>query len=760
MSDAAPEVNPPTSATLASTASPEATAKRAPHPWRFYRYGGFDQVRIETVEDLLQLASLDPKLWSVLACPTAGLEFDERTLQMLDTDGDGRIRVPEILAAVQWVCAVLRDPESLFQPGSDLPLAALNRDHPDGARLYAAARDVLGVLGRPQADVLTLADLADPSPLFPAAHFNGDGVIPAELVPPGPAQQVLARALECLGATPDRSGQPGITQAQVDTFFADAQALADWHAKAEADPAGLLPLGADTEAAALVFDAVAAKVDDYFTRCRMAAFDANALQPLSPAEGTYVSLSLESLSAASVQLAALPLALAAPARETGGAEPALPLRHGLNPAWEARMAALRDQVVRPCLGDRDSLTLSEWTDLAGRFAAWRAWQAAKPASPLAGISVQELRDVLASDAQATLTQLIGKDVAADTSAEQVEALDRLLHYRRDLVTLLRNFVTLSDFYGGANKAIFQAGTLYLDQRSCDLVLRVADMARHTALAPLSGTYLVYCQCVRQGEAPLQIVAAMTAGDADDMMVPGRNGIFYDRAGRDWNASVVKVVEAPISVRQAFWTPYKRASRMIGDQIRKFAAAKDKAVDERAAQRITAASAKAEAPVAAAPAAPAAPVAPAADGAKPNTQQAFDIAKFAGIFAAIGLALGALGTALAAVVTGILQLAWWQIPLVFAGVMLLISGPSMLLAWLKLRQRSLGPLLDANGWAVNVRARINIPFGASLTQVARLPEGASRSMNDPFEEKEPPWRNYGILAVVVVVMLIVYVQIIT
>ena len=749
MSDAAPEVTP-----TAPESTDGPTARQAAHPWRFYRYGGFDQVRIETVDDLLHLASLDQKLWSVLACPTAGLEFDERTLQMLDTDGDGRIRAPEVLAAVQWVCGVLRDPETLFQPGSDLPLAALNRDHPDGARLHAAARDVLGVLGRPEAEVLTLADLADPAPLFPASHFNGDGVVPAELVPAGPAQQVLARILECLGATPDRSGQPGITQAQVDTFFADAQALSDWHAQAEADPAGLLPLGTGTEAAAQVFDAVAAKVDDYFTRCRLAAFDASALQPLSPAEAAYASLAVEPLSAGSAQLAALPLALAAPAGEGRGAEPSLPLTRGINPAWEARTKALRDQVVLPWLGERDSLTLSEWTDLAGRFAAWRTWQAAKPATALARVAVQELRELLASDARETLTRLIAQDVAADTSAEQVEALSRLLHYRRDLVTLLRNFVTLSDFYGGASKAIFQAGTLYLDQRSCDLVLRVADMARHTALAPLSGTYLVYCQCVRQGEAPIQIVAAMTAGDTDDMMVPGRNGIFYDRAGRDWNASVVKVVEAPISVRQAFWTPYKRAGRLIGDQVRKFAAAKDKAVDERAAQRITAASAKAEAPPAPAPATPV------ADAAKPNTQQAFDIAKFAGIFAAIGLALGALGTALAAVVTGILQLAWWQIPLVFAGVMLLISGPSMLLAWLKLRQRSLGPLLDANGWAVNVRARINIPFGASLTQVARLPEGASRSMNDPFEEKEPPWRNYGILAVVVVVMLLVYVQIIS
>ena len=213
---------------------------------------------------------------------------------------------------------------------------------------------------------------------------------------------------------------------------------------------------------------------------------------------------------------------------------------------------------------------------------------------------------------------------------------------------------------------------------------------------------------------MTIVAAMTGGDADEMMVPGRNGVFYDREGRDWNASVAKVVEAPISVRQAFWSPYKRIGRMIGDQIQKFAAARDKAVDDKAAAGVADAGAKVEAP-AAPPAAPAAP---------------FDIAKFAGIFAAIGLALGALGTALAAVVSGFLSLPAWQMPLVIIGIVVLISGPSMLLAWLKLRQRNLGPLLDANGWAVNTRARINIPFGGALTGVAALPPGASRSLTDP------------------------------
>ncbi|MFP5402878.1 MAG: hypothetical protein ACLGH1_13180 [Gammaproteobacteria bacterium] len=705
------------------------------YQWRFFRSGGFDQVRIETVDDLRHLGELDQKLWSVLACPTSGLEFDTRTLQLLDSDGDGRIRVPEILAATQWVCTVLKDPEVLFRGVDGLPLAAIDADHAEGAKLLATARKVLDYVGKVDADAVGVADVADTTRLFAPEHFNGDGIVPAEITADAELGRTIALIIDGFGAAEDRSGKPGVDQERVTAFFAAAQALSDWYAQAEADAATVLPLGAGTAAAAGVFDAVRAKVDDYFTRCRLAAFDERAAAALNPADTTYAGLAVQALGTDVEGVAALPLALV-------GAGRGLPLRGGLNPAWEAGIAALRDEVVKPILGERDELSHAEWQDLVARFAAYRAWMATKPANPLAAMDIAELRALLSGGIRAALEALIQQDLGAETAADQVDALERLTRYNRDLVKLLRNFVTLSDFYGRHEKAIFQAGTLYLDQRSCELCLRVADMGRHATLAPLSGTYLVYCECARQGEAPMTIVAAMTGGDADEMMVPGRNGVFYDRQGRDWNASVVKVVEAPISVRQAFWSPYKRIGRMIGDQIQKFAAARDQAVDAKAAAGVAEAGAKVEAPAAAAPAAPAAP---------------FDIAKFAGIFAAIGLALGALGTALAAVVSGFLSLPAWQMPLVVVGIVVLISGPSMLLAWLKLRQRNLGPLLDANGWAVNTRARINIPFGGALTGVAALPPGAARSLSDPYAEKETPWGTWLFLLIVVVIAVVLWRQ---
>jgi len=115
----------------------------------------------------------------------------------------------------------------------------------------------------------------------------------------------------------------------------------------------------------------------------------------------------------------------------------------------------------------------------------------------------------------------------------------------------------------------------------------------------------------------------------------------------------------------------------------------------------------------------------------------------GTVAAIGVAVGGIATFLSSILAMFFGLGVWM-PVGFLGLLLAISGPSMLIAWLKLRQRNVGPILDANGWSVNAMARINVPFGAALTQVAVLPQGARRQLRDPFAEKRRPWALYVIL----------------
>jgi hypothetical protein len=81
------------------------------HIWKFFRAGGFDQVKLDSGADLVHLHELDLKLWVALACPTTGLEFGAETAKLIDTDKDGRIRARELLDAVHWACAMLVDPD-------------------------------------------------------------------------------------------------------------------------------------------------------------------------------------------------------------------------------------------------------------------------------------------------------------------------------------------------------------------------------------------------------------------------------------------------------------------------------------------------------------------------------------------------------------------------------------------------------------------------------------------------------------------------
>jgi hypothetical protein len=85
-------------------------------------------------------------------------------------------------------------------------------------------------------------------------------------------------------------------------------------------------------------------------------------------------------------------------------------------------------------------------------------------------------------------------------------------------------------------------------------MNVADMAKHNASAATSGMFLVYCDCTtKSNPAKISIVAAITVGDIGDLIV-GKNAVYYDNAGVEWDAVITKVIDNPISIAQSFWSP--------------------------------------------------------------------------------------------------------------------------------------------------------------------------------------------------------------
>ncbi len=688
----------------------------ATRPFHFFRAGGFDQVRFDSGADLLAIDQLDQQLWVALACPTKGLAFDSRTLELIDADKDGRIRAPELIGAVKWVGGLIKNADDLLKGAADLQLSAINEASDEGRRLIAAAKTVLGGLGKGAAASISVADTTEAAKAFDNLPFNGDGVLPPESAKDDATKLLIADIIACQGAVRDRSGKDGVDVEKVNAFFKDVVDHVAWLKKAEGN-AALMVLKGDTAGAFDALKAVRGKVDDFFARCRLAAFDARALQALNREEKEYLAVAAKDLTISGEEVAGFPLARIEANR-------ALPLTEGVNPAWSAAITTFAAKTLEPLLGDKKVLTEAEWLDVRARFDAYEAWNAEKAGAAVEKLGAPRVQALAADGARKPIDALFEEDKAQEGTAATLASVEKLVRLNRDLFRLANNFVSFKDFYERKEKAIFQIGTLYLDQRACELCIRVEDAARHGAMAPLSRTYLAYVDCARPATGEqMTIAAAFTDGDSDNLMV-GRNGIFYDRDGKDWDATISKLVENPISIRQAFWSPYKKVLRFVEEQLSKRAQAADAESNDMLAATASA-------------------VGSAADTGKVKSpEKKIDV----GVVAALGVAVGGITAALGALLQAFFGLGFLM-PLGLAGLLLLISGPSMVIAWFKLRQRNLGPLLDANGWAVNANAKLNIPFGASLTRTAALPPGSRLDTVDPFAEERRPWGVFLFLLVV-------------
>ena len=692
-----------------------APAKTNSHRWSFYRAGGVDQVRLDKGADILNLDQLDQKLWVALSCPVKGLEIDTRTLELLDSDKDAHVRPPEIIAAVKWLRDVLVSADGLAQGQDGVQLANLRKDTAEGKALLASATHILKSLGK-DATAITVADAEKTAEVFAKAKRNADGIVPPDTVDDEKARAVAADIVNCLGGAADRSGKPGYDQARLDAFFAACADYDAWQKLAEADQKNVMPFGDATGAAFAAFAAVRAKVDDYFGRCRLAAFDPRALAAVNREQDAYMAAAAKDLTITADEVAHFPLAIVE-------ANKPLPLTKGVNPAWSGPIAAFR----AACCKDKDALTEADWSALCQKLDAHAAWLAKKAGASVEALGSKRVREILASGAKALLQKAIDDDLAVGVEVDAMTRVEKLCRLHRDFARLLNNYVSFTDFYARRG-AIFQAGTLYLDGRACDMTFHVNDAGKHAKMAPMSNAYLAYVDCSRPCGEKMSVACAFTAGDSDNLF-EGRNGIFYDRKGRDWDATIAKIVSNPISIRQAFWSPYKKVLRGIQEAIAKKAADADSAATAKLAAGAQAAG---EAAV---------------KGGEPPKPK-FEV----GTIAALGVAVTGITGVFTALLTSFLGLGAW-IPLGILGVILAISGPSMFIAWLKLRQRNLGPILDANGWAVNTMTKVNIPLGGSLTELPKIPAGSERSLVDPYAPKKSPWPK--ILAWLVVLGLIGY-----
>ena len=506
------------------------------YKWKWTKEGCMAQVRFVTGEDIARLAELDQKCWAALSMPTTGVRFDARMLELMDADGDGRIRTPEVIAAIDFLKAKNVNLDDLLTPS--------------------------------EAGGKKLAD-------------------------------VLARQADLAASAPSA---------------ADKQALADWEAKGQTPEVAVF--GEATAVGEAALAAVESVIDAFF----------------APPED-------------------MPLVTEAP-------DVTLPLRDHLNPKHLEAIMAFADACVKPVLGDGvTSIDRIGWKKVKAAFAPYRAWVAAKPV-----MNAGKLGDLVDEE--------------------------RVLRYKLHLLEFLENFVSMRRLYAADESATFQMGTLRIDGKEMSLCFHVASEAAHSALSGKSNCCVLYLKLTRPSEkAERSVCAVVTAGAVAQLYV-GRNGVFFDRDGKDWDAVVTKVVENQVSLAEAFWAPWRKLGEGVASTVKKFLGDKQAAAQKNV------------------------------EAGTQNAQAGG--AAMASSVAAIGIGVGMMGTAVAAIAAAVKGMGALQIALSIVAIVLVVSLPSVILTWFKLRQRDLGAILNAGGWAINRPMRFSMKRARAFTKCAGNP----------------------------------------
>ena len=273
------------------------------HRWNFSRFGGVTQVILKDADDITHLYELDQKLWTVLAMPTQGIFFDPKTISLLDYDGDGFIRPPEILATVDWINTQLSDISLLLEEGDSVPLELIKDE-----TLRASARWLLDHIKKNDAQEISIADIETQKKFFDAHIPDCNAPIAADESDDDKLKQIINIAIaSCIanGTLTD-----GVQQRILQDLMADAEAFLAWQISLKEE--GILPLDLEhTQKAAAALAAIKEKVEDYFLRCTLTEYAPDKAAALSADEQVFQQLATESIHYDNEALYALPLAAAA-----------------------------------------------------------------------------------------------------------------------------------------------------------------------------------------------------------------------------------------------------------------------------------------------------------------------------------------------------------------------------------------------------------------------------------------------------------------
>lgn len=677
-------------------------------PMHFNRYGRTYQLSIRSANDLAHVVDLDEAHWVATGTATSAIHLDPAFEGYLDTDSNGRIMCFEIKDAILWLLNHLSDRSDIDARSTTLRLAALDINHDSGANLLRSAQTILRQLNTDSMDTISLEQVRTMKAATEQTPVSAAGVVIPDATDDPALRQFITDIISTLGGTDHPCGKPGVTREHLTAFVAAAREFLDWHARCSltqtAEAHASTATGTITAAMFDVFAALKPHIDCFFAQCDVIGFDARAADLTRPSDEALKAVRLNDTRTIETLLKQSPIC---EPRAKGN----LFLDERANPAFLPQLQKLRSTVLNDILHrDTNVLTHEDWVRVKNHFVEHEAWLDEKQGAAVEKLGKQRLRECLDPSYAAKLNALIEESSATAKELGNIRQVEKLILCQAHILTLVNNFTSFPYLYDPHERAVFEIGTLVIDGRHLTFSVRVEDRKAHRALAQSSNIFVVYAEITpgpdvgtyrgkEETPRPYIIAAPVTYGGKGNLCI-GKRGIFEDIHGNEADASVVEIIENPISIVEAMISPFQRLGRMLTGKIEAMATLAEKGFENKAETAVTQLQTGGS-----------------TGGAAPKALPT------SGLLIGGSVAIAALGSALAFITKTLSELKWHQILVGIAVAILAVMIPVCMVTLMKLRKRDLGAILEGSGWAINARMRLTFKQGRMFTRRPAFPADA-------------------------------------
>ncbi len=637
----------------------------------------------QSMLDIVLLEKLDPACWGAVSIPCSTLNGDKQFFKYLDADNDGVIKSDELCNAVDWLSGVITLPDDC-QFIEQLKLSELNQDNTSGAALYQSAVELLNI-GEDNSKEINIGLVRAQQQQLAGGAMKGDGIIVNDAVEDPEAAALATDIIKSLGGENSASGTKGITSGMLDKFLADATGFIDWESKKE--DSTILPRGENTASAYSSFSAIRHKIDEYFSYCELLQIDSANEKRFKLSPDNLPGLDLTDSAAITATIATAPLATPTP-------QTVLHLgQKNINPAYIDAIECFKT------VCKSSTLSIAAWQNIKKEFAPYETYLNSKAGASVESLGRDKLSGYLNNEtAIKTLRELFVQDNELMNKLTRLSELEKLLLYCRYMLEFINSFVSFNALFSPAGKSMIEAGCLVMNGFRFELAIKVTDVAKHKKIAKSSNICIIYIK-VKSSATPETIAVAVTSGSINNLYI-GKPGIFFNADQKEFQAEIIDIIQAPVSIQEALTLPFRKLGEFIEAKIDKFSSSKLQNVETGLNKKLTTLE-KAPLPGSAGSKTPISPL----------------------LIMGGGVGIAAVGSGFAYMVKSLKEVSWVKILLALVIIVIVLAMPLIISAIIKLRRRNLGLFLEAAGWAVNMRMILNRKMGNLFTYSPNFPPQA-------------------------------------